>query len=116
MTGRVLEQVPDRLVFVAGLHRSGTTPVLRLLAAHPEVSGFHDTGVKEDEGQHLQDVYPPARTYGGAGRFALDPRAHLTERSELVSVASAQRLLDAWTPHWDLDRRLLVEKSPRTCS
>jgi Sulfotransferase family len=105
---------PDsgRLVFVAGLHRSGTTPVARLLAEHPEISGFHDTGVKEDEGQHLQDVYPSAREYGGAGEFALDPRSHLTESSPLATPENARRLLAGWSKHWDLDRRLLLEKSP----
>jgi len=45
-----------RIVFVAGLHRSGTSLVHRCLAAHPDVSGFADTGVPEDEGQHLQTV------------------------------------------------------------
>jgi hypothetical protein len=101
-----------RLVFVAGLHRSGTTPLARLLSAHPEISGFADTGVKEDEGQHLQDVYPSARQYGGAGRFGMDPRSHLTESSPLVTPENAQRLLEQWSEHWDLDRRLLLEKSP----
>ncbi len=101
-----------RLVFVAGLHRSGTTPLARLLAEHPEISGFRDTGVKEDEGQHLQDVYPAAREYGGAGRFAHDPKAHLTEDSPLATAANADRLLHQWSRHWDLDRRLLLEKSP----
>src|SRR5262245_57774566 len=85
-----------RLVVVAGLHRSGTTPLARLLSAHPEVSGFADTGVKEDEGQHLQDVYPSARQYGGAGRFGMDPRSHLTESSPLVTPENAQRLLGQW--------------------
>lgn len=103
---------PRRLVFVAGLHRSGTTPLARLLAAHPEISGFTGTGAKEDEGQHLQDVYPAARAYGGAGRFAHDPRAHLTEDSPLATAANGERLLRQWSQHWDLDRRLLVEKSP----
>ena len=101
-----------RLVFVAGLHRSGTTPLARLLAAHPEISGFDGTGVKEDEGQHLQDVYPSARRYGGAGRFALDPRSHLTEESPLATPENATRLARQWSQHWDLDRRLLLEKSP----
>ena len=58
------------LVFVGGLHRSGTTPLARALSAHPDISGFSNTGVPEDEGQHLQDVYPPAYVLGGPGRFA----------------------------------------------
>lgn len=107
-----LQALDERLVFVAGLHRSGTTPLTRLLSQHPDVSGFSGTGVKEDEGQHLQDVYPAARSYGGAGRFAFDPRSHLTEESPLVSEANAARMLASWSQHWDLDRRLLLEKSP----
>jgi len=101
-----------RLVFVAGLHRSGTSPTARLLSAHPSVSGLTATGVKEDEGQHLQDVYPSARAYGGAGRFAFSPAAHLTEHSPLVRPGSAQRLFQQWAPYWDLSRPVLVEKSP----
>jgi hypothetical protein len=101
-----------RLVFVGGLHRSGTTPLTRALAAHPQISGFADTGVEEDEGQHLQDVYPPARAHGGPGRFALAPAAHLTEASPLLTPDTATRLLDQWRPHWDLARPVLVEKSP----
>ena len=102
----------NRLIFVAGLHRSGTTPLSRTLAEHPSISGLTGTGVKEDEGQHLQPVYPKAKLLGGPGRFALDPRSHLTETSALVSPENAQRILDAWVPYWDLDRSLLLEKSP----
>jgi hypothetical protein len=100
------------LVFVGGMHRSGTTPLTRVLAAHPQVSGFRDTAATEDEGQHLQDVYPPARAYGGPGRFALDPRSHLTEDSASATPDSARRLAAAWSSHWDLSRPVLVEKSP----
>src|SRR4030095_4002905 len=82
-----------RLVFVGGLHRSGTTPLTRCLAAHPQINGFARTGVEEDEGQHLPD-------------------AHLPEGSPLRTPDTATRLLDQWRPHWDLARPVLVEKSP----
>lgn len=103
---------PTRLVFVGGLHRSGTTPFARLLAEHPEVSGLTDTTVREDEGQHLQKVYPKAKVFGGSGRFARDPRAHLTETSPLLTPEAPGAMLDAWLPFWDQRARLLLEKSP----
>jgi hypothetical protein len=102
----------QRFVFVAGLHRSGTTLLARLLAAHPEISGFSDTGVPADEGQHLQSVYPSDHEYGRPGRFGFAPEMHLTERSPLVSEASARTLFAEWSPHWDLSCTLLLEKSP----
>ncbi len=101
-----------RVVFVGGLHRSGTTPLARWLADHPDISGLSDTGVYEDEGQHLQSVYPIAGAHGGPGRFTLDPAARLTEGSPLVTADAAQRLIDAWLPFWDTSKAVLLEKSP----
>ncbi|MEJ5915162.1 sulfotransferase [Pseudokineococcus sp. 1T1Z-3] len=111
-TGPVGSVAPGRVVLVGGLHRSGTTPLAAALAAHPQVSGLSGTGVPHDEGQHLQDVYPPAITYGGSGRFARRPEAHLTESSPLATPDAGSRLLAAWRPYWDLSRPVLVEKSP----
>lgn len=121
-------------VFIGGLHRSGTTLLHDCLADHPRVSGLSDTGVPMNEGQFLQDVYAPAGTrrklwpirylrpvapdfltsrgYGGPGRFGFDPGAHLTERAPLATPGSARRIFDAWAPYWQLDRPVLVEKSP----
>jgi hypothetical protein len=99
-----------RFVFLAGLHRSGTTLLARLLAAHPEISGFSNTGVDADEGQHLQTVYPAAKVWGGPGRFGFAPEAHLTE--EQANEEKARKLFEEWSPHWDLARPVLLEKSP----
>ncbi len=101
-----------RFVFLAGLHRSGTTLLARLLAAHPQVSGFSGTGAPADEGQHLQNVYPSDHEYGRPGRFGFAPEMHLTETSPLVSEGNARKLFEEWSPHWDLSRPLLLEKSP----
>ena len=101
-----------QLVFVGGLHRSGTTALTKALCEHPDVSGLSRTGVVEDEGQHLQSVYPSAREYGGPGKFALHRDAHLTEESDLVSSANAVALMKQWAPYWDPEASLWVEKSP----
>jgi hypothetical protein len=101
-----------KLVFLAGLHRSGTTLLARLLAAHPQISGFSGTDAPADEGQHLQSVYPSDHEYGRPGRFGFSPEMHLTESSPLVSEKNARKLFEEWSPHWDLSRPFLLEKSP----
>lgn len=107
-----MPDVGERIVFIGGLHRSGTTLVARWVASHPDVSGLSGTGVPEDEGQHLQSVYPAALAHGGPGRFALDPAARLTEASSLITPDAARRLTDAWAPYWDVSKPVLLEKSP----
>ncbi|HZC75318.1 MAG TPA: sulfotransferase [Gaiellaceae bacterium] len=107
-----MEGQRHQLVFLAGLHRSGTTLLARLLAAHPQVSGFSDTGAPADEGQHLQSVYPSDHEHGRPGRFGFAREMHLTESSPLVSKESASKLFEEWSPHWDLSRPMLLEKSP----
>jgi len=101
-----------RFAFVCGLHRSGTTLITRSLAQHPMVSAFTNTGVIEDEGQFLQTVLPLEIAFGGVGRFGFDPRAHMTETSELNTPHAANRLLTEWRRHWNMDKTVLVEKTP----
>ena len=101
-----------RFVFIGGLHRSGTTFLWRCMGEHPLVSMFPITLRPPAEGQLLQSVYPRASVYGGPGRFGFSPEAHLTEGSPLVSAESRMRLLADWAPLWDLDKPVLLEKSP----
>jgi len=113
---RPLQQTPEiageRFVFIAGLHRSGTSILHRLLRAHPDTSGFSNTRVPEDEGQYLQTVYPLESASGGPGLFAFDPEAHLTEDSPLATEENRDKLLREWAPYFDLSRPILLEKTP----
>ncbi|KAH8044114.1 procollagen-lysine 5-dioxygenase [Aureococcus anophagefferens] len=109
------------ILFVGGLHRSGTTIFTSLLNESPLVAGFRDTDAPEDEGQHLQDVVPTDESFGGVGRFA-EESLHWTEDTARPEPrASAPKLLEAWDAHWTSGlpakkRRarvpVLLEKSP----
>ncbi len=101
-----------KLIFVGGLHRSGTTPLARALGRHPEASGFFATGAEQDEGQWLQDVFPTEMEWGGPGLFGFDPAARLGLDSPYASPDSRARILEQWSTYWDLSKRWLVEKTP----
>ena len=101
-----------KYVFVCGLGRSGTSVLGRNVARLENCTGFKNTGVLEDEGQFLQDVYPNDLVYGGAASFGFDPRAHLTEASHLVTPANALKLRRSWEPYWEPNKSICVEKTP----
>lgn len=101
-----------RFVFVVGLHRSGTTLLADLLSEHPDVSSFKNTGFPKDEGQFLQSVFPPAKAFGGPGKFGFVAQAHLTEQSPLCTSEVRERLITEWGRHWDMNKKFLLEKSP----
>lgn len=103
-----------QLTFITGMHRSGTSLLFRCLRDHPQISGFNNTGVPEDEGQHLQTIIPSARAYGGPGRFGFEPAAYLDETSTLATQVNAAQMLAEWAPYWDLSKPILIEKSPTT--
>lgn len=100
-----------KFLFLCGLHRSGRSVMHRILSAHPDISGFKNTGVAEDEGELLQNVYPKSRSFGGAGKFCFAPDIYLDETSRLVNDANRVRLFAQWQPYWDVKKPFLMEKS-----
>ncbi len=99
-------------IFIGGLHRSGTTLLGRCLQEHPQISGFENTGVYEDEGQFLQSVYPVAGVYGGPGRFGFNTASFLDEHSLLAIPENRIKIFQEWSDYWDLEKQFLLEKSP----
>lgn len=101
----------DRVVFVCGLHRSGTTLLERLLGARFELS-YLRADVPESEGQHMQSVYRAARHYGGPGRFAFS-RAMRDELPDLEKAENHRATIMAdWSRFVVGDNGVLLEKSP----
>jgi Sulfotransferase family len=101
-----------KYVFVCGLPRSGTSLLGRNIARFEDCTGFKNTGVPEDEGQFLQDVYLTASDYGGSSRVGFDPRAHRTEKSSLLTPANVAKLKACWGKYWEADKAIRVEKTP----
>jgi Sulfotransferase family len=99
-------------IFVGGLHRSGTSLLHDIMRRHPSISGFQNTGAPEDEGQHLQTVFPAASAFGGPGRFGFDERSFMDEKHPLASPSNARGLFEQWRAYWDFSRDYLIEKSP----
>jgi hypothetical protein len=102
----------SKYVFVCGLPRSGTSLLGRNIARMRDCTGFQNTGVFEDEGRFLQDVYPSEDACGGPGRFGFDPRAHLTEDSDLLTTENVTKLRAGWHAYWDNSKSIFVEKTP----
>ena len=99
-----------RIAFVGGLHRSGTTLVARMIGSSPNASGLTGTGAIMDEGQHIQDTYVGG--LGNTSEWSFHPQAHLTEEDARRVPDAGTRLWRSWSPYWDLDADVLVEKSP----
>jgi hypothetical protein len=106
------ERQSFKYVFVCGLPRSGTSLLGRNIARLENCTGLQETGVIEDEGRFLQDVYPTEGELGGPGRFGFNPRAHLTEASPLLTAENALKLLRSWERYWEEGKNIRVEKTP----
>jgi Sulfotransferase family len=107
-----IKQRERKYVFVCGLQRSGTSVLARNIGRMEDCTAFKNTGVLQDEGQYLQDIYPRDREFGGTGRYGFDPRAHLTESSPLLTPENISNLQRSWHSHWDKDKTICLEKTP----
>jgi hypothetical protein len=106
------DRTRPKYVFVGGSPRSGTSLLGRNIARLEDCTGLKNTGVFEDEGQFLQDVYPVASEYGGSSRCGFDPRMHRTEASDLLTPENVARLQATWHSYWDNTKTIFVEKTP----
>lgn len=98
------------IVFISGLHRSGTSFLAKLLNKNEDVSSFQNTGFPEDEGQFLQSLMPISDKFIAPGKFAFNKEAHFTTKSKLLQ--NKQVLINDWLGKWDLAKPILLEKSP----
>jgi hypothetical protein len=107
------DHTPYKYVFICGLHRSGTSLLARNIVDLENCTGFKDVpSWVSDEGQNLQDIYPFESEFGGPGKFGFDPRAHLTEASELLTPDNVAKLRASWHFYWDPSKTIFVEKTP----
>ncbi len=101
----------EKMVFICGLHRSGTTLLERLISSHFDVS-YLRMSVEESEGQHAQSVYSPANRFGGPGKFALNA----SEQQELLQLKNFStyndKIMRDWKRYVVGKSNVLVEKSP----
>lgn len=99
------------IIFVGGLHRSGTSLLASLLGEHPDIGNITNTSAIEGEGQYLQDVLPLEQDHGGPGRFAF-----YGEYRKMPAGLSAreigQCLQDSWAPYWPGGTKYVLEKTP----
>lgn len=112
MTITSFGQRPARYLFCGGLHRSGTSLVAAMIAAHPEVSAIEKSPAPENEGVYLQGAIPHTARTGEPGRFAEDSAQHLTESSPYNSLAVLDHLSAQWAPWFDPAKPWRIEKSP----
>ena len=85
-------------VFVAGLHRTGTSLLARILAAHPAVSAITDAPVPENEGCYLQGAIPHTALDGRPVTTPPTRRSTTPNNRPGTRSETRRRLLEDWGP------------------
>lgn len=99
------------IIFVGGVHRSGTTLFADLLARHSRLGGIENEGIGANEGQYTQDVLPLEDEFHGPGRFAFYP-AYRTAINVASLTDAAVKLRKAWDGFWPAAADYVIEKTP----
>ena len=102
----------NRFVFVAGLHRTGTTLLARMIGSHSQVAAISDSPAPENEGCYLQGAIPHTALHGRPGHYATAPEEHYTETSAYNTLETKERLLADWRTWFAHDKPWWIEKSP----
>jgi hypothetical protein len=108
-------------LFIGGPHFSGTTLLAMMFGESESISTFEVTtptynnhkmkgSLIVQEGQHLQDVFPTARKFGGPCRYGAAKKG--VRFTEFDHLPREETLYDQWALKWDLKRPILLEKSP----
>ncbi|RIV85628.1 sulfotransferase family protein [Aurantiacibacter zhengii] len=101
-----------RYLFVCGLHRTGTSLIARLLAAHDAIDAIVDAPVPENEGVYLQGAIPHTARHGVPGHYAVDPEQHLIEGCAHDTLPTRKRMEHDWAPWFTTKGQWRLEKSP----
>mmetsp|Transcript_15830 Transcript_15830/g.28856 ORF Transcript_15830/g.28856 Transcript_15830/m.28856 type:complete len:803 (+) Transcript_15830:68-2476(+) len=120
----VRELCSHRYVFVRGQHHTGTGLLrdLILQSLGPDISSFSTVNttppVPQHEGQFLQNLWPwdnppeKRRCYCGCASPEDWSCFYLCPRRDHLGKDFAKVLLYNWRQFWDLDKHILLEKSP----
>lgn len=95
---------PEKWVFVVGCYNSGTTLLAEVLGAHPMISAL------PTEGQFLTDQFAADHELGLSRMWM--KREDLYRLTEADEGPDVKRLKKEWGMRLDLDKPILLEKSP----
>jgi len=99
------------LLFIGGVHKSGTTLLKQIVSTSGDVSVFEGTGVPCNEGQYLQNRIKPD-IYLGELLFGFSEEAYLTEDDSHLLGGVGEDIMRDWQGYWNHKKRIWVEKSP----
>jgi hypothetical protein len=97
-------------IIITGLHRSCTSILFETIKKSELVSGHNNTGYPKDEASWLQSIYPQADEINGIHKFCFSKEYNLNENSDFL--LSENKILYEWSKYWDLNKQILVQKSP----